>query len=51
MHKGRDFPMVASRLVQNEIRKLYMDHKARREYCSEAGVMNAIAAGEISLES
>ena len=29
MHKDRDFPMVASRLVQNEIRKLYMDHKAR----------------------
>ena len=28
MHKDRDFPMVASRLVQNEIRKLYMDHKA-----------------------
>ena len=29
MHKDRDFPMVASRLVQNEIRKLFMDHKAR----------------------
>ena len=29
MHKDRDFPMVASRLVQNEIRKLYMDHKSR----------------------
>ena len=29
MHKDRDYPMVASRLVQNEIRKLYMDHKAQ----------------------
>ena len=29
MHKDRDFPMVASRLVQNEIQKLYMDHKSR----------------------
>jgi hypothetical protein len=29
MHKDRDFPMVSSLLVQNEIRKLYMDHKAK----------------------
>lgn len=29
MHKDRDFPMVSSRLVQNEIRKLFMDHKAK----------------------
>jgi hypothetical protein len=29
MHKDRDFPMVSSRLVQNEIRKLYMDHKVK----------------------
>jgi hypothetical protein len=29
MHKDRDFPMVSSRLVQNEVRRLYMVHKAR----------------------
>ena len=29
MHKDRDHPMVSSLLVQNEIRKLYMDYKTR----------------------